>query len=66
MVVDLKTGLINHWLRLEGEVTEFYDVQILLGVQCPQLLGFMTEEIQQLLTIDPRSPLMKENPPTPS
>jgi uncharacterized protein (TIGR03032 family) len=65
MVVDLKTGLIDHWLRLEGEVTEFYDVQILLGVQCPQLLGFMTEEIQQLLTIDPRSPLMKGNPPTP-
>jgi hypothetical protein len=53
-----------HQLRFEGEVTEFNDVQILPGVQCPQLLGFKTEEIQQLLTLDPRSPLVKQNPPS--
>ncbi|MEH2179006.1 TIGR03032 family protein [Nostoc sp.] len=63
MVIDLKTGEIVHWLRLEGEVTELYDVQVLPGVRRPQALGFQTEEIQQLITLDPRSPLLGGNLP---
>ncbi|MEH1985752.1 TIGR03032 family protein [Nostoc sp.] len=61
MVIDLKTGQVVHWLRLEGEVTELYDVQVLSGVSRPQALGFHTEEIQQLITLDPRSPLIGGN-----
>ncbi|MGF2036395.1 MAG: TIGR03032 family protein [Nostoc sp. CmiVER01] len=63
MVIDLKTGEVVHWLRLEGEVTELYDVQVLPGVRCPQALGFQTQEIQQLITLDPRSPLLGGNLP---
>lgn len=63
MVIDLKTGEVVHWLRLEGEVTELYDVQVLPGVRRPQALGFHTEEIQQLITLDPRSPLIEGNLP---
>ncbi|MDZ8223858.1 TIGR03032 family protein [Nostoc sp. ChiVER01] len=63
MVIDLKTGELVHWLRLEGEVTELYDVQVLPGVRCPQALGFQTQEIQQLITLDPRSPLLGGNLP---
>lgn len=58
MVIDLKTGEVVHWLRLEGEVTELYDVQVLSGVRRPQALGFKTDEIQRLITLDPRSPLV--------
>ncbi|MHC5827594.1 MAG: tetratricopeptide repeat protein, partial [Nostoc sp.] len=61
MIIDLKTGQVVHWLRLEGEVTELYDVQVLSGVSRPQALGFHTEEIQQMITLDPRSPLIGGN-----
>ncbi|MEH2012186.1 O-linked N-acetylglucosamine transferase family protein [Nostoc sp.] len=61
MIIDLKTGKVVHWLRLEGEVTELYDVQVLSGVCRPQALGFQTEEIQQMITLDPRSPLIEGN-----
>ncbi|WP_445635254.1 protein O-GlcNAc transferase [Nostoc sp. DSM 114161] len=61
MVIDLKRGEVAHWLRLEGEVTELYDVQVLPGVRRPQALGFQTQEIQQLITLDPRSPLIEGN-----
>ncbi len=58
MIIDLKTGAIAHWYRIEGIVTELYDVQVLPGVKCPMFLGFQTEEIQQIITLDSRSPLL--------
>lgn len=53
-VVDLKSGAVAHWLELEGVVIELYDVQILAGVKQPMALGFKTDEIQRLITIDAR------------
>lgn len=52
MVIDLNTGAIVHWLRLEGIVTELYDVQIIPNAQKPMALGFQTEEIAQLITLE--------------
>ena len=52
MIIDLKTGEIAHWLRIEGVVTEFYDVQVLAGVQRAKALGFKTDEIQHLITVE--------------
>ncbi|MEL7038495.1 MAG: TIGR03032 family protein [Cyanobacteria bacterium J06592_8] len=57
MVIDLRTGQIVNWLRLEGIITELYDVQVLPGVQRPMALGFQTDEINRLLTLDPIDPL---------
>lgn len=57
MVVNLHTGAIEHWLRLEGVVTELYDVQILPGVRRPMALGFQTKEIEQIITLDPMGEL---------
>ncbi|NEP56266.1 MAG: TIGR03032 family protein [Symploca sp. SIO2G7] len=57
MVIDLNSGAIVHWLRLEGVITELYGVQVLPGVQRPMALGFQTDEICRLLTLDPMSPL---------
>ncbi|MEH2123761.1 tetratricopeptide repeat protein [Nostoc sp.] len=34
---------------------------MLPGVRRPQALGFQTQEIQQLITLDPRSPLIEGN-----
>jgi uncharacterized protein (TIGR03032 family) len=50
-VVDLGSGDIAHWLRLEGMVSELYDVAVLPGVARPMALGFKTDEIQRLLTM---------------
>lgn len=57
VVIDLNSGAIVHWLRLEGVVTEIYDVQVLPGVRKPMALGFQTDEISRLLTLDPMAAL---------
>jgi uncharacterized protein (TIGR03032 family) len=56
-VIDLRTGDSPHWLRLEGMVSELYDVVVLPGVVRPTALGFKTDEIQRLLSIGPEGAL---------
>jgi uncharacterized protein (TIGR03032 family) len=51
-VVDLKSGDIVHWLRFDSHITELYDVAILPGVKRPGCLGFQTNDIRQLVTLE--------------
>ena len=51
-VVDLRTGDVVHWLRMEGVVEELYDVVVLPGVRRPMALGFKTDEIRRILSIE--------------
>ncbi len=52
-IIDLRTGTIAHWLRLDGSlVTELYDAVVLNGVRQPMALGFKTNEIERLLLVD--------------
>jgi uncharacterized protein (TIGR03032 family) len=53
LVVDLRTGDVVHWLRIEGVVQELYDVATLPGVVRPMALGFKTDEIRRVLTVAP-------------
>ena len=53
MIVDLNTGAIANWVRFEGKITELYDVQILPKVKRPMALGFQTDEIAQLISLEP-------------
>jgi uncharacterized protein (TIGR03032 family) len=50
-VIDLRTGDVAHWVRLEGLVSELYDVAVLPGVACPMALGFKTDEIQRIVAV---------------
>jgi uncharacterized protein (TIGR03032 family) len=50
-VIDLNTGAVVHWVRLQGMVRELYDVTILPGVRRPMALGFKTDEIQRLILV---------------
>lgn len=50
-VIDLRSGDVVHWLRIEGVVTELYDVVALPGVLRPQSLGFKTDEIRRVLRV---------------
>lgn len=52
MIIDLTTGAVVEWLEFSGVITELYDVQILPGVRQPMALGFQTDEISRLLTLD--------------
>lgn len=51
-VIDIRSGDIVNWLRIEGIVEELYDVVILPNVIRPMALGFKTDEIRHTLTID--------------
>ena len=52
-VIHLQTGDCIEWLRIEGQVSELYDVAVLPGVTRPMALGFKSEEIERLLSIAP-------------
>jgi uncharacterized protein (TIGR03032 family) len=52
MVIDLKSGAIVHWLKMEGVLHELYDVVALPGIRRPQAIGLKTDEIRRILTIE--------------
>lgn len=51
-VIDLRTGDIVHWLRIEGFVSELYDVIALPGVVRPSMIGFRSDEIRRTISIE--------------
>ena len=52
-VVDLETGTIAHWLRIEGVIEELYDVVVLPGVRRPTAIGFVSDEIRRVISVAP-------------
>tara|TARA_R110002095_G_scaffold156775_1_gene136152 strand:- start:981 stop:2054 length:1074 start_codon:yes stop_codon:yes gene_type:complete len=50
-VIDLNTGDVVHSVRIEGIVTELYDVVALPNVVRPMALGFKSDEIQHVLSM---------------
>jgi hypothetical protein len=52
MVVDLNTGDVTGWVRIEGLVRELYDVAVLPNVRRPSLVGFKSDEVRFVISID--------------
>jgi uncharacterized protein (TIGR03032 family) len=52
LVVDTRSGDIVEWLRLEGVVKELFDVAVLAGVRNPSAIGFRTDEILRMISMD--------------
>jgi uncharacterized protein (TIGR03032 family) len=50
-VIDLTSGDVVHSLRIEGVVSELYDVVVLPGVRRPTALGFKTDEIRRVVSM---------------
>lgn len=50
--IDLASGAVVAWLRIEGVVSELYDVVTLPGIERPMMLGFQTEEIRKAISIE--------------
>lgn len=54
VVIDLATGNIIHWVWIEGQVRELYDIQIIPGVQRASIVE--DDAIEDFITF-PQSPL---------
>lgn len=50
-VVDLASGDMSGWVRIEGVVRELYDVAFLPGARRPSAVGFKTDEVKHLISI---------------
>ena len=53
LIIDLSSGDVVEWLRMEEPIRELYDVLVLPGVQRPRLVGFKTDEIRNIVWSDP-------------
>jgi uncharacterized protein (TIGR03032 family) len=51
-VINIKTGACVHWFRMDGPVSELYDVLAITGIGCAKSVGFATAEAQTLITIE--------------
>jgi uncharacterized protein (TIGR03032 family) len=56
IVVDTQSGDTVEWLRIEGVVRELFDVAVVPGVRNPAVIGFMTDEIRRVISIDDTDP----------
>ncbi|MBC2776534.1 TIGR03032 family protein [Parasphingopyxis marina] len=52
LIVDIESGTIANWLRIEGIVTELFDVTFLPATACPSAIGFKSDEILHVISID--------------
>ncbi len=53
LIVDLRTGDVVEWIRLEGAITELFDVVAMPGVRCPMAVGPGTLELQNTISFEP-------------
>lgn len=49
-VVDLKTGAVVHWARIEPPIEELYDIAVLPNVVRPKALGFQSSVVGDQIT----------------
>ena len=52
-VVDTSTGDVVHWLKFTGIVTELFDIAVIPGASRPQMIGFRSDEIRRVVSIEP-------------
>lgn len=51
-IVDLNSGSVVEWVRLDGPVSELYDVTFIDDVKCPMALGQRSPENLSLISIE--------------
>lgn len=50
-IINLATGDIVHWIKMEGIVKELYDVVAIPGVIRPMAIGFKSDEIRRIINL---------------
>jgi uncharacterized protein (TIGR03032 family) len=51
-VININTGDVVEYLRLEGVVRELYDVMVMPDVKCPLLIGVQKDDIKRMISIE--------------
>jgi uncharacterized protein (TIGR03032 family) len=51
-VINLETGDVEHWVRIEGIVSELYDVVVLPDRKNSASVGFRSDEIRRVFSIE--------------
>lgn len=51
-IIDIDQGAVVEWIRLEGAVTELYDIAVLPDVTAAMSLGLHNDEIAGLITVE--------------
>ena len=54
LIVNIDTGTAVQWLRFEHTIDELYDVAALPGVKMPEAIGFMGDDIERMISIEPK------------
>jgi len=61
-VVDTRTGDTVEWIRLEGAITELFDIAVLDDGLCPMALGVDSPELKTMVTFETAfAPMNVEN-----
>ena len=55
-VVDLRSGQVIPMLEFQTAVEEIFDVQLMLGLRFPEVIGFQQETIQHTFVVPPGTP----------
>lgn len=51
-VIELATGTMAHWVRIEGMTRELYDVAFVPGIRRPSAIGFKSDEVKRVVSIE--------------
>lgn len=51
-VIDLNDGTCKEWFRIDGQIGELYDVEIIPETLCPKSYGFLTNDVLGLITVE--------------
>jgi uncharacterized protein (TIGR03032 family) len=52
-IVDLRSGDLVEWIRLDGAIKELFDVAAIPETICPMALGVSSPDIQSLISFEP-------------
>ena len=63
-IIDLVKGTCVDWFRIDGSVTELYDVEVLPGIKTPMAVSPGSPEASNLVTFDKTTALEGANFPT--
>jgi uncharacterized protein (TIGR03032 family) len=51
-IIDLRTGDLVEWIRLNGAIKELFDVAVIPETRCPMALGVNSSDIQSMIFYD--------------
>jgi len=57
LIINLVTGDTVEWIRLEGHITELFDVTAMPGIRCPMAVGPGSPDIHSSISLPPEEPV---------